>query len=195
MPFSAVIKAWIKCGTERGLHRSVLLLRSLALNGINSKETTNVNNDGVFERIARWGASLLSNDDSSSGVHAEENRTENNVKRRTKSKTIDRNVNAPQFAGVGMANRLNYLAQETPATKTAQCNTDQISVGMHSRMLMMSSAFQLNNFVAKSSGSLDAEATDEKRGLDPIGPLPFIESNVLPDMNTFRLVINGKLFS
>ena len=74
MSFSAVIKAWIKCGTERGLHRSVLLLRSLALNEINNgkEETANVNNNEVFqhessttlfERIARWGASLLSNDD------------------------------------------------------------------------------------------------------------------------------------
>lgn len=193
-PFAAVIKAWVKCGTERGLHRSVLLLRSLALNGINSKENANVNNnEGVFERIARWGASLLSSDDSS-GRHTEETRTENNMTRRNKSSTNERNANAPQFVGVGIANRLNYLAQETPAKKkTIQSNTDQISVGMHSRMLLMSSAFQSND-AALSSRSLDADVNDEKKGLDLIGPLPYIESNILPDINTFRLLINGESF-
>eukprot|EP00985_Skeletonema_marinoi_P005046 scaffold2183_cov185-Skeletonema_marinoi.AAC.2 len=189
--YNAVIKAWIKSGTERGLHRSVLLLRSLALNGTNSEEIANVNNEGakpesttLFDRIAQWGTSLLTNNDSRHQTR--ETGTENVT--RNNSKTNVRNGNAPQIGGVGIANRLNYLAQETPANKTIPSN-DQISVGMHSRMLLMSSAFQSSD--AQSSSSPNAEATDEKRGLDPIGPLPYIESDILPDITTFRLLINA----
>ena len=194
----AVIKAWIKSGTERGLHRAVLLLQSLALNGINSNETANMNGEGfkaesssttLFDRIARWGTSLLSNNDSS-GRHAGDTGTKNVT--RNKSRTHDRSGNDPNFGGgVGIANRLNYLAQDIPAKKSIQTNADQISVGMHSRMLLMSSAFQSSD-MQSSSNLLDAEATDKKRGLDPIGPLPHIEPDILPDITTFRLLINGE---
>ena len=200
MSFSAVIKAWIKCGTERGLHRSVLLLRSLALNGINNgkEETANVNNNEVvqhessttlFERIARWGASLLSNDDDTEDTTRTKTVTRKNIHT---SKTNERNANDPQFVGVGIANRLSYLAQENPANKlTIQSNPDQIyAVGMNSRMLLMSSMFQSND--AQSSSSPDEKLTDKKRRIDPIGPLPFIESDIMPDINSFRLLINGE---
>lgn len=176
---AAVMKAWIKCGTERGLQRAVLLLRALAMNGTNSNHAGNVINEGVdtgtsatlFDRIARWGTSLLSNN-GRSGQQAE-------------SKSTDHN---PQVAGVGIANRLNYLAQENPLKKTTPPN--QISVGMHSRMLLMSSAFQSND-VQSSSSSLDI-VTDEEEAVDPIGPLPFIESDITPDISSFRLLISGK---
>ena len=196
----AVIKAWINSGTERGLHRAVLLLQSLALNGIDSNEAASMNGDGdnpesststLFDRIARWGTSLLSKNDNS-GNHAGETRTEN-VTRNKSNRSDNRSGNDYNNfgGGVGIANRLNYLSQDSNAKKSIQTNTDQISVGMHSRMLLMSSAFQSSN-AQSSSNSPDAEATGEKRGLDPIGPLPHIESDVLPDIATFRLLINGE---
>ena len=192
-----MIKAWIKSGTERGLHRSVLLLRSLALNGINGNESANVTVEGdkpesssttLFDRIARWGTSLLSNNDNS-GRHTKDTRTEN-VKR-NKTNTQEQRGNESHFGGIGIANRLNYLAQETPAKKSAQSSTDQFSVGMHSRMLLMSSAFQTGG-AQSSNNSTEDEAVDEKRGMDPIGPLPHIDSDILPDITTFRLLINGE---
>ena len=74
----AVIKAWIKTDSERGLQRAVMLLQSLALNGRHVMKMNQKNEDGmsnepkkrdmndeevptVFKRIARWGASLLGN--------------------------------------------------------------------------------------------------------------------------------------
>ena len=196
----AVIKAWINSGTERGLHRAVLLLQSLALNGIDSNEAASMNGDDdnpesstttLFDRIARWGTSLLSNN-GNSGNHAGETRTEN-VTRNKSNRSDNRSGNDYNNfgGGVGIANRLNYLSQDSPAKKSIKTNTDQISVGMHSRMLLMSSAFQSSD-AQTSSNSPDAEATGEKRGLDPIGPLPHIESDVLPDIATFRLLINGE---
>lgn len=184
-----MIKAWIKSGTERGLHRSVLMLQSLALNGINGNENANVTVEGdkpesssttLFDRIARWGTSLLSNNDNS-GRQTKESRTEN----------VSRNKSNTEVQRVGIANRLNYIAQETPATKSAQSSTDQFSIGMHSRMLLMSSAFQTGN-AQSSNKSTEDDSVDEKRGMDPIGPLPHIESDILPDIATFRLLINGE---
>ena len=168
-------------------------MQSLALNGIDCNEAASMNRDGdkpesststLFDRIARWGTFLLSNNDNG-GNHAGETRTEN-VTRNKSNTTHNRSGNDYNNfgGGVGIANRLNYLSQDSPAKKSIQTNTDQISVGMHSRMLLMSSAFRSN--------SPDAEATGEKRGLDPIGPLPHIESDVLPDIATFRLLINGE---
>jgi len=198
--YNAVIKAWIKSGTERGLHRAVLLLQSLALNGMNSNETAYMNDEGdkpgsfsttLFDRIARWGTTMLSKNDSS-GRQAGDTRRENAT--RNRSKIYDRNGNDPNFGGfggVGIANRLNYLAQDIPAKKSIQPYTDQISVGMHSRMLLMSSALQSSDAQSSNSNLSDAEVTGEKRGLDPVGPLPHIEPDILPDITTFRLLINA----
>ena len=185
------MKAWIKCGTERGLHRSVLILQSLALNGTNMKgDDENVDKNEasttLFERISRWGASLLSNDSDSRRTN------DNRIKSasRNKSKISEQHANAPQFAGVGIANRLNYLAQENRAKKSSQSHTYQFSVGMHSRMALMSSAFQPNDINAESPTK--PESAEEKQRIDTIGPLPHIEPDVLPDINTFRLLINGE---
>ena len=182
------MKAWIKCGTERGLHRSVLMLQALALNGTNIKgDDENVDKNEasttLFERISRWGASLLSNDGDS-------RQPNDNRMLRNKSKISEQHANAPQFAGVGIANRLNYLAQENRVKKSSQSHTYQFSVGMHSRMALMSSAFQPNdmNYV----NPCKAENAEEKQRIDTIGPLPHIEPDVLPDINTFRLLINGE---
>lgn len=186
-----MITAWINCGTERGLHRSVLMLQSLALNGTNIEgDDENVDkNDAsttLFERISRWGASLLSNDGDSRRTN------DNRIKAvsRNKSKTREQHANAPQFAGVGIANRLNYLAQENRAKKSSQSHTYQFSVGMHSRMALMSSVFQPNDINSESQSQ--AENAEEKQRIDSIGPLPHIEPDVLPDINTFRLLINGE---
>ena len=193
-----MIKAWIKSGTERGLHRSVLLLRSLALNGINGNESANnVTVEGdkpesssttLFDRIARWGTSLLSNNDNS-GRQTKETRTEN--VRTNKSNTQVQSQDDSQFGGVGIANRLNYIDQETSAKRSAQPSTNQFSIGMHSRMLLMSSAFQTSD-TQSSNKSTEDEGIDKKRGMDPIGPLPHFESDILPDITTFRLLINGE---
>lgn len=196
-----MIKAWIKSGTERGLHRSVLLLRSLALNGINGNASANVIVEGdipesssttLFDRIARWGTSLLSNN-GNSGRQTKETRTENAS--RNKSNTQVQSQDDSQFGGVGIANRLNYIAQETPAKTSAQPSTNQFSIGMHSRMLLMSSAFQTSDAQSSNKNSIEDEAVDEKRGVEPIGPLPHIESDILPDISTFRLLINGESYS
>lgn len=172
------------------------MMRSLALNGTNCKGIitndathASVNEDAklesstsLFERIAFWGASLLSKDDSSVR-RTEESRMEHVTMNKSKTDT-------PQLAGVGIANRLHYLAQEQVAKKTSYTNSDQISVGMHSRMSLMSSAFQ--SYDAHSAKSRRDELTGDKGGVDPIGPLPHIEPDILPDINTFRLLINGE---
>ena len=179
-----MIKAWIKCGTDRGLQRAVLLLRALALNRINSnEENTNFNDkdteDGssatIFDRIARWGTSLLSTDGSIG---------RQNVEFRPGNEAKTPNANYPQIVGIGIANRLNYLAQMKPTKMTAPSNNEQIPVGLHSRMSMISSSFQ----------SKDAHdtANGEQRS-DPVGPLPFIEPDIIPDITTFRLLIKGGL--
>ena len=185
------MKAWIKCGTERGLHRSVLMLQSLALNGTNIRsDDENVDKNEasttLFERISRWGASLLSNDGDSRRTN------DNRIKAvtRNKSKISEQHTNAPQFAGVGIASRLNYLEQENRVKKSNQSHTSQFSVGMHSRMALMSSAFQPNDMNAESPSK--PENIEEKQRIDTIGPLPHIEPDVLPDINTFRLLINGE---
>src|SRR6056300_774737 len=140
------MKAWIKCGTERGLHRSVLMLQALALNGTNINVDKNEASTTLFERISRWGASLLSKDGDSRQTN------DNRIKAvaKNKSKISEQHATAPQFAGVGIANRLNYLAQENRAKKSSQSHTYQFSVGMHSRMALMSSAFQLNDINVES---------------------------------------------
>ncbi len=194
-----MIKAWIKSGTERGLHRSVLMLRSLALNGINGNESADVAVEGdksesesssttLFDRIARWGTSLLSNNDNN-GRQTKETRTENAS--RNKSNPQEQSGNDSHFGGVGIANRLNYIAQETPAKTPNQPSNDQFSIGMHSRMLLMSSAFQTSD-AQSSNKSTEDEVVNEKRRMDPIGPLPHIESDILPDLSSFRLLINGE---
>jgi hypothetical protein len=72
---AAVIKAWIKTDSERGLLRAVGYIRSLAMNGHNlmdnqdeegsrlstkNRAETNEKPPTVFERISSWGALLLS---------------------------------------------------------------------------------------------------------------------------------------
>ncbi|KAL7542120.1 hypothetical protein ACHAXR_011822 [Thalassiosira sp. AJA248-18] len=80
--YNAVIKGWVKSGSERGLQRAVMILRALALNGHNKMNKRNKEMDGaptnsgvntkeevptVFQRIARWGSSLLGKDNAKLG--------------------------------------------------------------------------------------------------------------------------------
>jgi len=44
-------------------------------------------------------------------------------------------------------------------------------------------------------GSNNAPRNDDKGNRESIGPLPHIEPNVLPDLKTFKIVVNGEFYS
>lgn len=242
--FSAVIKAWIKSGGERGLERAVLILRALALNGDKSrtqyiaqkKDTTAARNTvderkevpTVFERISRWGASLLVREKQikkegtvlektclKRNMHEEDPNGAKNVffeGRDTPFGHQNHNQSPTNAATVGMASRLNYLYSaiggelgQYPKKSIIQPKASGVAIGMSSRMALMCSALQgsyvdsLGPDNSKSSAETrfcktrnDENKNDRDEKSELIVPLPYIEPSVIPNLNTFKLTINGE---
>ncbi len=214
-----MIKAWIKADSERGLSRAVGYIRSLALNGHNlmhshdeeencartkDRAETNENAPTVFERIASWGASLLSKDDPGEIGAAHEGRQ--NPLRASLRSNIQSEKNAKQknndgrgtsssprqiFAGVGMSSRLNYLnifASDRAEQYTTR-DGNRIKPPQEKAVLVDSAVqegVQVNHKSFTSSQDMNKDVNV------PIGPLPNIEENVTPNLRTFQLVVSGK---
>lgn len=207
-PIPAVIKSWIKTDSERGLQRAVLIANALARNGHDrickddnqepSHVTTHQHNGAdrstVFGRIASWGTSLLSTSGDSSDRryiafnersrskpdHSMQDSRSNiqseSVINQSSHEARIRNWNQTSqvFQSVGMASRLSYLYSagveaSGNATRAHQIVSHEIKQ------------------TSKESIDIDAEDVPE-----PIGPLPYIEGNVAPDIKTFLLVAQGK---
>jgi hypothetical protein len=224
---AAVIKAWIKSDSERGLSRAVGYLRSLAMNGQNLIDTqdeegsrvqtndraeANEKAPTVFERIASWGASLLSKAESGDGgagndTHRtspranEKNAQHANNDGRGASLPGRRNYGQNQphqevFVGVGMASRLNYLYNpgETKklTTRDRSKKMKPVSVGMSSRMALVDTAVHGDVQVKTQKSFASSRGRNEDENV-PIGPLPNIEIKVTPDLKTFQIVASGKI--
>ena len=235
-----MIKAWIKTDSERGLQRAVMILRALALNGhldrrgqhdeahdshVHTKceAVNNVSNltevPSVFERIARWGASLLGKDSASENTrneghrsgsphHAETTTSRNNLQsgqarsRPASPHNRHNSQNQPpqQFlTGVGMASRLNYIHSVTTEPKGGnrvskksksqpKRSSSPVSIGMSGRMAVM------NSIVQSTDKGHDNRATSSSNPPiqdEPIGQMPNIEANAIPDIVSFQLVIKA----
>lgn len=196
----AVIKSWIKTDSERGLQRAVLIANALAMNGrdricndvnqepshVATHQHNGADRSTVFGRIASWGASLLgtsgdSNDRRYNASHewsrskpdhsvqdSRSNIQSESVANQSSHEARISNLNhtSQVFQRVGMANRLSYL----------------YSVGVEASGIP-------HEIKQTSKESIDIHADDVP---EPIGPLPYIEGNVAPDLKTFLLVAQGK---
>jgi len=148
--YNAVINAWAKSDSERGLQRAVAMLHSLALNGhnridqqdkknghVSTKSGANTNGEvpTVFERIARWGASLLGKgNEESDGAERHLNQSTPATKSRSNTqvgqavrqrssegrgpsssptRNNSRNQSQQISPSVGMGSRLSYLYAAT----------------------------------------------------------------------------------
>lgn len=169
--FLAVIKAWVKTDSNRGMSRAINYIHSLALNG----QRQNINEqDGasheakkgsltVLERIIKWGASLLlSNtiDASQSLISKDGRRNIQSEEKNVSNQDPSNYKHHHAVSNVSILSRLNYL------NFAGMVNTNATSI-------------------KSSQGSVEDENI-------PIGPMPEIEAGVTPDMKTFQIVISGK---
>ena len=163
--FLAVIKAWVKTDSNRGLSRAVNYIHSLALNGQqqNISEQDGVSQEAkkgshtVLERIIKWGASLLL----SNTTDASQSPISKDGRRNIQSeKGLSNNKHHHAVSNVGITSRLNYL------NFAGMGNTNATSI-------------------TSSRESVEDENI-------PIGPMPEIEAGVTPDLKTFQIVISGK---
>eukprot|EP00578_Thalassiosira_sp_NH16_P012462 CAMPEP_0181126732 /NCGR_PEP_ID=MMETSP1071-20121207/27799_1 /TAXON_ID=35127 /ORGANISM="Thalassiosira sp., Strain NH16" /LENGTH=1025 /DNA_ID=CAMNT_0023212379 /DNA_START=2120 /DNA_END=5195 /DNA_ORIENTATION=- len=248
--YNAVIKAWIKTDSERGVQRAVMILRSLALNGHNimdhvketSHESTKVGGNAkdveptVFGRISHWAASLLGKgNESDREENTENDRHLNETTAAAKPGNDNEQVGQPTSNGkesssytakeredqphhfstnIGMAGRLNYLHNATRELKKHNTrlrqtgsydikqksqpgrNLPEVSVGMSSRMALMTSTVQgtgqqIDHASSVSSLNREENENDRHECPEPIGPMPNIERTVAPDIKSFLLVVNA----
>lgn len=214
---AAVIKAWIKTDSERGLSRAVSYIRSLALNGHNPTDSqdmegsqvptksiaeTNEKAPTVFERITSWGASLLSKSDpGDSGANNKRHRGSPgaNVRSKMQSEKYAKQANVDSRGASSSGGR--HYDQNQPHQVFA-------GVGMTSRLIYLHSAsngakintthVQRRDTAIQGDAQgkyLDSFASSRERNeneSEPIGPLPNIELEVAPDLKTFQLVASGK---
>ncbi len=225
-----MIKSWIKTDSERGLQRALLIANELALHGHNrihnehDKEPSQVsirNGDDtgeigptVFERIARWGASLLRSGNSSDGdeIASHERSRSKSIPVQTPRTQIQSDSAASQstyaasnrgsnripqiYYGVGMANRLSYLysaGDERNRNRNSDARARQTfphENKQESKTLRNSPVKDHTPFdYPQKQNKFDEEQHDTP---EPIGPLPYMETNVAPDLKTFLLVVQGK---
>jgi hypothetical protein len=217
--FVAVIKAWIKADSERGLSRAVSYTRSLALNRHNlmdaqdgednlarTKNRTEMNKNAptVFERMASWGASLLSKVDTGEIRAAHEGKrkplrpnlrskmqTENFAMQMNNGGGGETSSSRQVFAGVGMSSRLNYL-NIFVSDRAGQYATQDVTMikPVSGKSVLVDSAIQ--GGIQENHKSFTSSQDMNKDEKVPIGPLPKIEITVTPDLRTFKLVISGK---
>lgn len=184
-----------------------------------TENATNVKNDdsatnevpSVFGRIVRWGASLLAS--------KKTGRSESHQSRPPSAEKPRHNARAGGQhshqipAQMGTASWLNHMqpeevrelnkASHAHQNRQPQQQMSQVSFGMGGRMALMHSVMQgsgqrrSGNDQKKNSrsedaarGSEEAENTQDNRP-EAIGPLPFVEPNVAPDLKTFAIVVNG----
>ena len=218
-----MIKSWIKCGSERGLKRSVDVLSALALNRINKTQGKLKDKPTVLERISNWGSSLFGNEEIKRDETAQRSSNESSGENGSPRRTQNQNQFPHRLAGVGMASRLNYFQspigvrdgnnkgksqpnRDRTDKRGAQIQMNQMPIGMASRMALMNSAFQNKNANRNSptrpqhaigslkSSHMGKNGSNEKNKnekSDVIGPLPYIEPLVNPNMMTFKVVIDG----
>lgn len=209
----AVIKSWIKSGSDRGLERAKEILRALANNVVNSKQARK--KKSTIEKISDWGSSLFGD------VDTMEQQTrlfkDGNSKSIASQQLSNCNQSQNDLPTNGMASRLNRL--HTPAQvrenqttlqkereESSQHVMNRIAIGFGSRMALMNAATlerRNSNINAHTIGSQNEHqklSHGVRRGrqdvpndatLQPFGPLLFIEPRVLPNAMTFKLVIDG----
>ena len=139
----------------------------------------------VFGRIASWGASLLSSGDSSDRNDAASHESLRSSKpcpvHDSRSNTQSKSVtNIPLHQTFRSSNQTSQILQ---------------SVGMTSRLSYLYSAdvkAKANDTRAHQIVSQKGKSDVQHNVADPIGPLPYIEETVSPDLKTFLLVSQGK---
>lgn len=192
----------------------MLIANALAMNGHDRINTENkepshllTQNNAVVRsekgstivgRIASWGASLLSRGDSSDRNNAashESSRSSNpcsvhDTRSNIQSKSVTNislhetlrssNQTSQILQSVGMASRLRHLSFAGVEAKGNATRARQI-VSQKGKPETSSPPPKLNN------------VNDVQWNMtDPIGPLPYIEETVAPDLKTFLLVSQGK---
>jgi hypothetical protein len=147
----------------------------------------------VFERISRWGASLMGSGDSSSDCSdsASDERSKIKPRSNTQSESVPNqasyetrirgsNQTSQVFQSVGMASRLSYLYSAGGEVKRNDTRAHRVI--SHESKAMLASPPTLN----KIDDDMQSNAPE------PIGPLPYIEDKVAPDLKTFLIVSQGK---
>ncbi len=204
-----MIKSWIKSGSERGLERAQEILQALAQNVVNPKQARKKRS--TIERISDWGSSLLSQID---GTVEQKRMFEDGIDSTAISRSpYSSNCNQPQnMTAIGMASHLNPQGRENQTMLekerkiSSQPVMNRLTIGFGSRMALMNAATR-DRRNSNSNTHTDCSQKDQqissnraRRGREdipndttpqPIGPLLFIEPRALPNVMTFKLVIDG----
>ena len=158
----------------------------------------------ILQQIARWGSSLLGNENVNKARNPSESAAAPNKGNSSKhSNQEDGNSDRTHQSvpGVGTLHdsdsatrKPNQQRKRGPQTKPQARGSqltrgsNQISVGMAGRMAFMQSAVQGEPI----SFAKDIPAPQEN--LEPIGPMPNIDTNVTPNTISYKLIIHGKYF-
>ena len=102
------------------------------------------------------------------------------------SRFLDKTIPIRAVGGELEIDYLAFEAESTTADRDHRLHMNQIPLGISGRMALMHPAFQGSNYVPRN---------DAKGNRESIGPLPHIEPNVLPDLKTFKIVVNGEFYS
>lgn len=102
------------------------------------------------------------------------------------SRFLDKTIPIRAVGGELEIDYLAFEAESTTAHRDHGLPVNQIPLGISGRMALMNPASQGSNIVPRNEGNGNRES---------IGPLPHIEPNVLPDLKTFKIIVNGEFYS